>query len=130
MFNYCWLGCLTVMYDSKIIGLIQIEDIKKNNDYAMWLKVCKKANCYLLDEVLAKYRKGRVTINLAISFPMSVFSNIISAHEKFVFLKCLEIIKNVLGPMVTLPLLLMGFRSIAMVSVSLIVSLITDICYS
>ena len=48
------------MYDSKIIGLIQIEDIKKNNDYAMWLKVCKKANCYLLDEVLAKYRKGRV----------------------------------------------------------------------
>mgnify|MGYP000375070833 CR=1 FL=1 len=52
MFNYCWLGCLTVMYDSKIIGLIQIEDIKKNNDYAMWLKVCKKANCYLLDEVL------------------------------------------------------------------------------
>ena len=70
-----------------------------------------------------------LTINLAISFPMSVFSNIISAHEKFVFLKCLEIIKNVLGPMVTLPLLLMGFRSIAMVSVSLIVSLITDICY-
>ena len=70
-----------------------------------------------------------LTINLAISFPMSVFSNIISAHEKFVFLKCLEIIKNVVGPMVTLPLLLMGFRSIAMVSVSLIVSLITDICY-
>ena len=70
-----------------------------------------------------------LTINLAISFPMSVFSNIISAHEKFIFLKCLEIIKNVLGPMVTLPLLLMGFRSIAMVAVSLIVSLITDICY-
>lgn len=70
-----------------------------------------------------------LTINLAVSFPMSVFSNIISAHEKFIFLKCLEIIKNVLGPMVTLPLLLMGFRSIAMVSVSLTVSLITDACY-
>ena len=26
----------------------------------MWLKVCKKADCYLLDEVLAQYRKGRV----------------------------------------------------------------------
>ncbi len=59
MFNYCWLGCLTVMYDAEKIGLIQIEDIKKNNDYAMWLKVCKKADCYLLDESLAKYRKGR-----------------------------------------------------------------------
>lgn len=59
MFNYCWLGCLTVMYDRNVIGLIQIEDIKKNNDYAMWLKVCKKADCYLLDENLGKYRKGR-----------------------------------------------------------------------
>ena len=59
MFNYCWPGCLTVMYDAAAIGLIQITDIKKNNDYAMWLKVCKKADCYLLDEYLAEYRKGR-----------------------------------------------------------------------
>ena len=59
MYNYCWPGCLTVMYDASKIGLIQIHDIKKNNDYAMWLKVCQKADCYLLDEYLAKYRKGR-----------------------------------------------------------------------
>ena len=59
MYNYCWLGCLTVMYDAEKIGLIQITDIKKNNDYAMWLKVCKKADCYLLDKTLAKYRRGR-----------------------------------------------------------------------
>ncbi len=60
MYNYCWLGCLTVMYDAEFVGLIQIENIKKNNDYAMWLKVCKKADCYLLGETLAKYRRGRV----------------------------------------------------------------------
>lgn len=60
MFNYCWPGCLTVMYDAEKVGLIQIADIKKNNDYAMWLKICQKADCYLLDEFLAKYRKGRV----------------------------------------------------------------------
>ena len=59
MFNYCWPGCLTVMYDAEVVGLIQIADIKKNNDYAMWLKVCKKADCYLLDEDLALYRRGR-----------------------------------------------------------------------
>ena len=59
MYNYCWPGCLTVMYDAEKIGLIQIEDIKKNNDYAMWLKVCLKADCFLLDECLAKYRRGR-----------------------------------------------------------------------
>ncbi|MCR5610040.1 MAG: glycosyltransferase [Lachnospiraceae bacterium] len=59
MYRYCWLGCLTVMYDMTKIGLIQIKNIRKNNDYAMWLKVCKKADCYRLNENLAYYRKGR-----------------------------------------------------------------------
>ena len=63
MYNYCWPGCLTVMYDAEYVGLLQIEDIKKNNDYAMWLKVCKKANCYLLDEILARYRKRSGSIS-------------------------------------------------------------------
>lgn len=59
MYNFCWPGCLTVMYSQESVGSIQIADIKKNNDYAMWLKVCHKADCYLLPEILAKYRKGR-----------------------------------------------------------------------
>ena len=59
MFNYCWPGCLTVMYNAEKIGTLQIVDIKKNNDYAMWLKLCKKADCYLLNECLAQYRRGR-----------------------------------------------------------------------
>lgn len=63
MYNYCWMGCLTVMYDADVVGLIQIANIKKNNDYAMWLKVCKKANCYLLDETLARYRKRSGSIS-------------------------------------------------------------------
>ena len=63
MFRYCWPGCLTVMYDREKIGLIQIEDIKKNNDYAMWLKVIKKSKCYLLNEDLAKYRKRSGSIS-------------------------------------------------------------------
>lgn len=60
MYAFCWPGCLTVMYDANVMGLLQIEDIKKNNDYAMWLKVCHKADCYLLPEILAKYRRGRI----------------------------------------------------------------------
>lgn len=60
IYDYCWMGCLTVMYDREVIGLIQIENIRKNNDYAMWLQACRKADCYLLDEELALYRRGRV----------------------------------------------------------------------
>lgn len=59
MYNFCWPGCLTVMYDAEKIGMLQIADIKKNNDYAMWLKVCHKVDCHLLAEPLAKYRRGR-----------------------------------------------------------------------
>lgn len=63
MYNYCWPGCLTVMYDAEAVGLIQIEDIKKNNDYAMWLKAIKKTDCFLLKEDLASYRKRSGSIS-------------------------------------------------------------------
>ena len=56
MYNYGYPGCLTFMYSAKAMGLIQIKDIKKNNDYAILLKLCKKANCYRMNENLAQYR--------------------------------------------------------------------------
>lgn len=62
MYACCWPGCLSVMYDAEKIGLVQIKDIKKNNDTAMWLKVVKKAPCYLLKENLARYRRRAVSI--------------------------------------------------------------------
>jgi len=70
-----------------------------------------------------------LTINLSISFPMSVFSNIISAHERFVFLKALGTLKTVVSPLVTLPLLLAGYKSVAMVSVTVSIAVITDVIY-
>lgn len=71
-----------------------------------------------------------LTLNLSISFPMSVFSNIISANERYIFLKSLDAVKTVMGPMVSLPLLLMGHGSVGMVAVTLAVSLFVDGCYT
>lgn len=62
MYACCWPGCLAVMYDHEKIGLIQINDIKKNNDTAMWLKVVQKTPCYLLKENLARYRRRKNSI--------------------------------------------------------------------
>lgn len=58
MYLYDYIGQLTMMYSAKYFGLIQIKDIKKNNDYAIRLKLYKKAGtiCYLLNENLAQYR--------------------------------------------------------------------------
>ena len=79
-----------------------------------------------------EYKIARVlmlllTANLAVSFPMSVFQCIISAHERFIFLKLLGAVKTVLSPIVTLPILLLGYKSIAVVAVSVSLTLITDI---
>lgn len=58
MFHYCYLGCLTVMYDSSDIGTVQIPDEigTGENDYAMWLIVCKRYTCYYLNDILSLYR--------------------------------------------------------------------------
>lgn len=63
MYNYGYPGCLTFMYSAKVMGLIQIKDIKKNNDYAILLQLCKKADCYLLKENLAEYRIRKKSIS-------------------------------------------------------------------
>ena len=65
MKNYCWIASYTVMYDVNVVGLIQIADLKKRNDYAMWLRVIEKADCYYLDEVLAIHRKRPGSISNA-----------------------------------------------------------------
>lgn len=63
MYNYGYPGCLTFMYSAKVMGTVQIKDIKKNNDYAILLKLCKKADCYRLKENLAQYRIRKKSIS-------------------------------------------------------------------
>ncbi|MGI6382042.1 MAG: lipopolysaccharide biosynthesis protein [Tissierellaceae bacterium] len=56
-----------------------------------------------------------LVINLAISFPNIVFTSHITANEKFVFQKLVQMIKTVVNPFVVLPILLMGYGSVGMV---------------
>lgn len=57
MYNYCYFSTITVMYDRERIGLVQIADIRKNNDYAMWLQIIEKSPCYRLPECMSYYIK-------------------------------------------------------------------------
>lgn len=66
MYNYDYIGQLTMIYNAKHFGLIQIKDIKKNNDYAIRLQLFKKdknAHCFLLKKNLAKYRVRKKSIS-------------------------------------------------------------------
>lgn len=78
---------------------------------------------------IAKKLMILLTVNMALTFPMSVFNNIISANEEYIFLKSVSILKTVVSPLMTLPLLLMGYRSIAMVTITLIVAIFSDGLY-
>ena len=55
-----YVGCLTVMFKRSIFPNLQIpHSIRKRNDYALWLKISEKAECYLFNEVLSSYRKRK-----------------------------------------------------------------------
>lgn len=66
----------------------------------------------------AKVLMGLLIINLALTFPNSVFNCSITAHEKFLFQKLLILLQNLFSPFLTLPLLIMGYGSIGMVSIT------------
>lgn len=54
------IGNLTVMYDQEALGKFRVPDIKKRNDFALWLQILKKTEyCYGMEEVLGIYRLGR-----------------------------------------------------------------------
>ena len=68
MYDYCYFSTITVVYDREVIGLLQVADLKKNNDYAMWLKAIEKSNAYRLPECLSFYMKHDGSVS-AIQFP-------------------------------------------------------------
>lgn len=67
-----------------------------------------------------EYSKARILMilmvfNVTISFPSTVYSSIISAQEQFIFLKTVDLLQGLFSPLLTLPLLIMGYGSVGMV---------------
>ena len=50
-----------------------------------------------------------MTLNAALSFPFSVFESHVNIHERYLFLKAVTMAKSVLSPLISIPLLLLGF---------------------
>ena len=62
-----------------------------------------------------------MTINVAISFPISVFSSVAIAYEKYFFRKTMDIISTVAAPVMNLIALYLGLKSVGMAFVSTII---------
>lgn len=66
-----------------------------------------------------------LVLNLAVTFPMSIFGSIITAYEHFVFPRVVNICRILLNTVVMICLLHMGYKAIAMVVVQTVFNLLT-----
>lgn len=78
LINCCWMGYMTVMYDAEKLGWFKVKNIEKHNDYALWMDVSEKADCYLLDECLASLR-----VNHRLLSPLPMFDKVRWRYEVF-----------------------------------------------
>ena len=65
-----------------------------------------------------------LSFNLAVTFPFSIYSSIITAYEKFTFQKIMSILNTILKPVLMIPLLFLGYKSITMTVVITVVNII------
>jgi O-antigen/teichoic acid export membrane protein len=63
--------------------------------------------------------------NLAFTFPMSIFGSVITAYERFVFPRVVNIVRILLNTIVMICLLKMGYKAVAMVVVQTIFNVLT-----
>lgn len=77
--------------------------------------------------VLAKKLMFLMVVNIAISFPLIPVTSYIQANEKFIFQNTLNILRQVLNPFLSLPLLIMGFGSLGLILATTIISLLIGV---
>ncbi|MER1956069.1 MAG: oligosaccharide flippase family protein [Solibacillus sp.] len=63
-------------------------------------------------------------INFSFSFPLSIFGAIVQAHERFIFFKITNIIKNVIPSIVIVPFLYLGYGSITVVVITSLINIL------
>lgn len=98
-----------------IVGYILYLNVDKLFGNSMTLQEIEKTKVMMLI----------LTANLVITFPMSIFSSTITAYEKFIFAKTVNIIRIIINPIVMLSLLHMGYRSIGIVIATTTLNIIT-----
>lgn len=74
----------------------------------------------------ARVLMALLVVNIAVSFPCSVFTSYVTAKERFFFQRVVILARTVLNPILMLPLLLMGFGSVALVLVTIMLSVFSD----
>lgn len=86
LYNYCYFSTITVVYNRDKVGLLQIPDIKKRNDYALWLIALKNCDAYLYPAVMSYYIRhsgslSTVPIKKLIKYHYQVFHKVLGHNS-------------------------------------------------
>lgn len=106
---YSIIGVLTIL-----VGIILVNKINTIFGGSLTVSELKKARIMVFI----------LTVNFALSFPLSVFGSIMQAYERFVVIKLIAVIRSILIPIFTLPFLFLGYGSITMVIITTVVNII------
>ena len=118
--QYSMFGMFTVLYS--VIGLVVIT---------IGMVLFFNLDTFFAD-TLTEVELGRTRVivmlmilNLAVTFPLSIYGAIITAYEDFVFLRVVQIARIVLSTMVMIALLTCGYKAVAMVVVQTLFNVVT-----
>ncbi|AQS93255.1 glycosyl transferase [Polaribacter sp. BM10] len=89
------IGCLTVIYNANKLGKIYMPNVRKRQDYALWLKILKiEEHAFGIPEILAHYRLRNQSISNnkfeMLKWNFYLFKNIekMSYVKSFFYLSC------------------------------------------
>ena len=105
---YLFIGCVVV-----IIGSILCSHMDAIFGYTLSAAEIQKAQIMM----------GLLIFNLAVSFPLGVFSAEMQVYERFLFLRGTNILRVILNPCIVLPFLYYGYGAIMMVIVATILNI-------
>lgn len=71
----------------------------------------------------ARLMTALLVFNIAVSFPLGLFSAVMTVYERFIFLRVSNILRVIINPLIVLPLLYSGYGSVMMVIVSTVLNL-------
>lgn len=67
--------------------------------------------------------------NTALSFSVSPYISVVSTHERFIFLQCMNIMTTCIGPLLNVVVLYLGYASIGMTVSTLTIGIVTRFIY-
>ena len=68
-----------------------------------------------------------MTVNAALSFPISVFESHVTINEEYIFQKVVALGRQVLNPLIMIPLLILGYRSVTLTVLALIFTVVSGL---